>query len=632
MHVIGTAGHVDHGKSTLVEALTGMHPDRLKEEKAREMTIELGFAWFQLPNGSEVGIVDVPGHRDFIENMLSGVGGIDAALLVIAADEGVMPQTREHLAILDLLEIRTGLVVMTKIDLIDDPEWLDLVQIDIESVLEGTRFQDFPLIRVSSFTGEGIPELIAKLSEILESTEDRVDFGRARLPVDRVFTISGFGTIVTGTLVDGIIRLGDEVEIMPGQKKARIRGIQNHRAKTDHSAPGSRTAINLSGIEVNQINRGDVVTAAGKYKTTQRIDASVRLLEDISSSLKHNQRLKLFIGSTEVIARVRTLGCDEIGPGSQGWIQLETSEPIIALRTDRFILRRPSPGETIGGGEVVNAFPGKRHKRFDAGIINQLKAYAGGSPEEILLQASSELGIATFESIYKKGRIEANLAQDLLLGLVQEGLLINLEGANLLRADHSLFVNRSWYQGTLDKTIAIIQQYHHQFPLRAGIPREELKSRLKLQQKQFSLLIALWEKEQHIIANRSFYAHINHVVSFRPSEQVKIKQLLAKFDANPYSPPSIKESLQLVDNEVFNALNELETLIVVNSDVVFLKATCDQMVHEVLDHLASTGEITVAQFRDMYQTSRKYALAFLEYLDAQGITERVGDVRKVRGI
>jgi len=630
MRVIGTAGHVDHGKSTLVQALTGMHPDRLKAEKAREMTIELGFAWFRLPNGREVGIVDVPGHRDFIENMLSGVGGIDAALLVIAADEGVMPQTREHLAILDLLQIRTGLVVMTKIDLVDDPEWLDLVHLDIEAVLEGTRFENFPLVRVSSFTGEGIPELIDKLSEILENSESRVDYGRARLPVDRVFTISGFGTIVTGTLVDGVFRVGDEVEILPGQRKARIRGLQNHKAKTDHSEPGSRTAINLSGIEVDQLNRGDVVCAIGKYKPTQRIDAHIRLLTDIKNPLRHNQEVKLFIGSTEVIARVRVLGSDQIDPGGQGWIQLETSQPIVALRTDRFILRRPSPGETIGGGEVINPFPGKRHKRFDANIINQLEAYAGGNPDEILLQASSELGIATFDAIYKKGRIASSLANQFLKGFVEKGLLINLEDSNLEEADYALFASKNWYEGMLDKSISILRQYHQQYPLRPGIPREELKSRLKLPQKQFALLIALWEKEKRFTVDRSFYALIDFKVNFRTNERVKVNQLLAQFEANPYSPPSIKESLQVVDVEIFNALIDQEQLIAVNNDVVFLKSTYDQMVQEVLDRLKREGQITVAQFRDMYQTSRKYALSFLEQLDAQGLTERVGDARQLR--
>ncbi|HBA91246.1 MAG TPA: selenocysteine-specific translation elongation factor, partial [Anaerolineaceae bacterium] len=265
MHVIGTAGHVDHGKSTLIAALTGVHPDRLREEREREMTIDLGFGWLPLPNGETVGIVDVPGHRDFIENMLAGVGGIDAALFVVAADEGVMPQTREHLSILDLLQIERGIVVLTKIDLAPDIDWLDLVEADVRDALKGTVLAEAPLIRVSARTGAGLDDLKAALSAILEETPSRPDLGRPRLPVDRVFTMSGFGTVVTGTLVDGSLRVGDELEILPSGLRGRVRGLQTHRQKEDQAAPGSRTAVNVSGLNVDQIQRGEVLTHPRQY-------------------------------------------------------------------------------------------------------------------------------------------------------------------------------------------------------------------------------------------------------------------------------------------------------------------------------------------------------------------------------
>lgn len=630
MHVIGTSGHVDHGKSTLVEALTGMHPDRLKEEKAREMTIELGFAWFQLPNGEEVGIVDVPGHRDFIENMLSGVGGIDAALLVIAADEGVMPQTREHLAILDLLQIKTGLVVITKIDLIDDPEWLDLVEMDIINVLQGTTFQDFPLIRVSSHTGAGIEQLIQELEKILANTKNRVDYGRARLPVDRVFTISGFGTVVTGTQLDGIFRIGEEAEILPGQNRARIRGIQTHKSKTDHSVPGSRTAINLSGIEVDQIQRGAVVAAVGKYKPTQRLDAYIRLLKDSSVPLRHNQEVKLFIGASEVLARVRTLGVDEIQAGETGWVQLELSEPVVAVRTDRLILRRPSPGETIGGGQIVDPFPGKRHKRFDPKVIKKLEAYTAGNPEEIMLEASSELGVGTVEELIKKARVEQEIAERALSSLIAQGLIIINGQTESKFNKNSIFIARDWYQRLTDSALLLLQKYHRQYPLRTGMAREELKSKLKLSQRDFMQLLNSWTVENVFVITKSQVANIDHKVIFSEDQQKSVERLFSQFRATPYSPPGMKDCLEVIDTEVLNALLERGELVAVSNEIVFLSSTYDEMRERVNSFLVKENEITVAQFRDIFQTSRKYALGFLEHLDAEGLTTRIGDVRKLR--
>ncbi|MRR30650.1 selenocysteine-specific translation elongation factor, partial [bacterium] len=330
MRVIGTAGHVDHGKSTLVQALTGTHPDRLKEEQAREMTIELGFAFMNLPAGETVGIVDVPGHRDFIENMLAGVGGIDAVLFVVAADEGVMPQTREHLSILDILQIQGGVIALTKTDMIDDPDWLDLVELDVHEAVRGTVLADAPIVRVSARSGVGIPGLIAALETCLAERPPRPDLGRPRLPVDRVFTIPGFGTVVTGTLLDGAFQVGDEVEILPDGIKGRIRGLQSHKLKTATALPGSRTAVNISGVNVDEIRRGEVVAHPGKYKPVRRMDVRFKLLADVETPLKHNTTVKFFIGASEVLARVRTLGCEELLPGQEGWLQLELEAAVVA--------------------------------------------------------------------------------------------------------------------------------------------------------------------------------------------------------------------------------------------------------------------------------------------------------------
>lgn len=430
MRVIGTAGHVDHGKSTLIAALTGTHPDRLKEEQEREMTIELGFGWMVLPDGEEVGIVDVPGHRDFIENMLAGVGGIDAALLVIAADEGVMPQTREHLAILDLLQIQKGLVVLSKVDLVEDNEWLDLVENDIRAVLAGTLLSGARIIRVSARAGLGLDELKRALVDLLRDAPPRLDLGRPRLPIDRVFSMPGFGTVVTGTLMDGRLALGDEVEILPSGRKGRVRGLQTHKKKEETAAPGSRTAVNVSGIQVDELARGELLVTPGHYQPVRRFDARLRLLKDLSAGLKHGAEVKTFLGTAESIARLRILGAESLNPGEEGWVQIELRDPLVLVRGDRFILRRPSPGETLGGGQVVDANPQQRHKRFDQAVLNKLETLSKGSPAEVLFQASLALGPATVREITTKSRLDDNAARSALEQCIGEGLLVTLEGQN----------------------------------------------------------------------------------------------------------------------------------------------------------------------------------------------------------
>ena len=478
MRVIGTAGHVDHGKSTLIEALTGTHPDRLKEEQAREMTIELGFGWMTLPNGEEVGIVDVPGHRDFIENMLSGIGGIDAALLVIAADEGVMPQTREHLAILDLLQIPVGLIVLTKIDLAPDPTWLDLVEADIQATVAGTVMENAQIIRVSAKTKTGLESLVSSLQSLLQQKPTRLDLNRPRLPIDRVFSMSGFGTIVTGTLLDGQLALGDEVEVLPSGQKGRVRGLQTHKRKEERAIPGSRTAVNISGVDTDTIQRGEVVVHPGQYQATRRVDARVRLLKDVSSPLKHNSEVKVFVGASEAIASLRLLGTEELHPGEEAWIQLELRDPVVAVRGDRYILRRPSPSETLGGGVIVDHQPKGRHKRFDEMILRSLESLSQGTPADVLLESALALNIASLKEIVARSRLEEKDAESALQKLRNTNQLITL-GIDLpTPASETLIIARPHWNALQEKILQTIESYHRQYPLRRGIPREELKSKI----------------------------------------------------------------------------------------------------------------------------------------------------------
>ena len=632
MRVIGTAGHVDHGKSTLVEALTGTHPDRLKEEREREMTIDLGFAWLKLPSGEEVGIVDVPGHRDFIENMLAGIGGIDAALFVVAADEGVMPQTREHLAILDILQIQAGVVVLAKIDLVDDPDWLDLVEEDVRRTLGATVLAAAPIVRVSARTRQGISELIQALGECLSELPPRADLGRPRLAVDRVFSISGFGTVVTGTLTDGQFRIGDEVELLPRGFRGRVRGLQTHKRKEEIAVPGSRTAVNISGLNLEDVRRGDVVTHPGDYSPTRRIDVRFRLLPDVNRPLEHNTQVKFFIGAAEVLARVRLLGSEFLLPGEEGWLQLELREAVTAIRGDRYILRRPSPGETLGGGIIVDPHPRQRHKRFADGLIARLERLAQGTPPEILLQSFSILGAAPLREVVTRSSLEPQIAEDAVQELIKDGSMVVLSGGggSLRINSDGLVTSAAFWANLSRRTLQELGNYHRNYPLKQGMSREELKSRLRLPPRLFNEMLNKLVVEDKVGEKGPLVYLPGHKVRFSPEQDRATQALLERFAASPYSPPPIKEAQEEVGEDLYIALVDLGTLKPVSSEVAFRREDYDRMLAEVQRLLEQQGTITAAQVRDHFNTSRRYALAILEHMDAAGITVREGDVRRLK--
>ncbi len=632
MRVIGTAGHVDHGKSTLIESLTGMNPDRLKEERERQMTIDLGFAWMELPSGEQVGIVDVPGHRDFIENMLAGVGGIDAALFVVAADEGVMPQTREHLAILDILQISAGLVALTKIDLIVDPDWLDLVEEDVREVLAGTVLENAPILRVSAKNGQGTGELLEVLDQILAERPPRQDLGRPRLPVDRVFSIAGFGTVVTGTLSDGHLRVGEEVEILPGGVQGRIRGLQTHKQKEDLALPGSRTAVNISGVTLEEIKRGDVVAYRGDYQPTRRMDVKFHLLEDASLTLKHNTEVKLFVGAAEVLARVRTLGSEVIKPGETGWLQLEMKEPVVVTRGDHYILRRPSPGETMGGGTIVDPHPAGRHKRFTPSIIERLESLSAGAPTDILTQSLATLVAAPLREVFLHSNLEEEAAKKAVEDIVNQGDLVILEPEKgALEVDSDILVTTRGYWEQLSSTAVLtVEDYHAEYPLRKGMPKEELKSRLKISSRLFAGLIGLLISDKQLVENGPLVSIPNHEIEFSSRQEQAVQSLLKRFAASPYSPPSIKDTIADVGEDVYQAMVDLNLLIPVSPEVVFRQEDYESMVAEVKAMLQAQDTVSAAQVRDHFNTSRRYVLALLEHLDELGVTVREGDVRRLR--
>jgi len=648
MRVIGTAGHVDHGKSTLVRALSGIDPDRLQEEKKRGMTIDLGFAWIELPvvgaSGANetavagivsptetVGIIDVPGHIDFIKNMLAGVGGIDAAMLVIAADEGVMPQTREHLAILDLLAVPAGLVALTKVDLIDDPEWLELVQLDIAELLHHTQLANAPIVPVSATTGKGLIDLRRTLSQILGKLAPRRNRARPRLPIDRVFSLSGFGTVVTGTLSDGQFAVGDAVEILPGGRAARIRGLQSHKQSIAHGEPGSRLAINLSGVDIHEVHRGSVVAKPDTLHTTLLIDVQFRLLADAAKGITHNQRVDFFSGAAEIPATVRLLGTESLEPGQQGWLQLRLDRPAVVVSGDRYILRQPSPSATLGGGIVLSPHPRRRWRRFDPAVLARLQTLANGAPDEILLQTLARHPFLTPKALLAQSELDLTVAQAALAELQSSGAI-----TLLATSTEPVLLTLELWARVQQQLLALLDRFHEQSPLRRGMARGEARSRLQnvlarseLPVRLFNTIIAQLRQSGAIAGDDSLIWRSGFAVHFTLHQQQLIDHVLTLFTNAPYTPPSEADIGRLLGNEaeLVDVLIDQGVLVRISGGVLFQQRDFAEIVTRVRTTAQEQGTITLAQVRDLFNTSRKYAQAILEELDAQRITRREGDLR-----
>jgi selenocysteine-specific elongation factor len=624
--VIGTAGHVDHGKSTLVKALTGIDPDRLQEEREREMTIDLGFAWLQLPGGMSVSVVDVPGHERFIKNMLAGVGGIDAALLVIAADEGPMPQTSEHLAILDLLEIDRGIVVLTKCDLVDR-EWLDLVTEETRERLAGTLLGNATIVPVSSISGVGLEDLRTAIRDVLLSMPERAVSGRPRLPIDRAFTVAGFGTVVTGTLLDGSLEVGQDVVLLPSGARARVRGIQSHGRKADRGEPGARTAVNLSGIERDAIQRGDVLTTPGWLEPTSLLDVHLRLIRDAPQPLEQNDQVDLFIGSAESLGNVTLLNAERMLPGEEGWVQIRLVRPIAAAAGDRFIVRRPSPSVTIGGGRVIDPHP-KRHRRFRADVIAALETKASGSLEERLLQIL--LGDPpTVRDVGDQLGITLADARDLIQQSIDTGDIIVL-GPDISGplAPNRLITRQDRYRHTCGSLTALLAEFHRRQPLRRGMPKEEVKSRLQIGGRIFDGIIQTLARSDAVVDHGSLLSLPDHTIRLTEAEQNAATRFAEALALNPNSPPS-PEGFG-ISADLLAALADMGQIVRLPDNVVFGSEQLAKIQRETLAIIDARGNITLAQFRDHFGSSRKYAQAVLEYFDHQRVTRRVGDAR-VRG-
>ena len=627
MRVVGTAGHVDHGKSSLVNALTGINPDRLKEEQEREMTIDLGFAWLTLPEGESVGIIDVPGHRDFIDNMLAGVGGIDAALFVVAADEGVMPQTREHLAILDLLEIGRSVIAITKIDLVDDPTWLNLVHEEIESLLMSTALADSPMIDVSATTGVGITELSRVLEHTLQDLPVRSNLGKPRLSIDRVFTISGFGTVTTGTLLDGSLDVGEDVIALPSGSKGRIRGLQTHLNEIDHAEPGSRVAVNLSGVDVDDLERGDVLMYLGTYESSRLLDVNFRFISDADSIVKHNQEGKLFLGAAQRMARIRLLGREEMHPGEIGWLQLVLDRPVVAARGDHFILRRPSPSTTLGGGRIVDPHPLRLHRRWDEANLDRLAEMLLGSPGQILARSMQDIKMIPIGELGRSSGLDNEALNAAIQELQEEDLIIAFGDMEASNREKTIVMHVANWENMKAEIRSATMAYHAEFPLRIGIPKEELRSKLGMDAKDFNLMLDLAIKDEVISTSGALVSLNDYSIKLTPKQKKLVELLLERFTTSPQTPPSVKESIELVGDELLGYCLTTGSLVQISNEVLLDKVTYEEMKNWIILRLGTSGTITVAEARDGLHSTRKYILALMEHLDAEGITKRNGDYR-----
>lgn len=620
MFVIGTAGHVDHGKSTLVQALSGIDPDRWEEEKARGLTIDLGFAWTTLPSGREISIVDVPGHERFIKNMLAGVGGINLALLVIAADEGVMPQTREHLDILDLLDLQHGVVALTKSDLVDE-EWIELVAEDVREQLASTSLAESPIIPCSAASGAGLDQLRAELDRSVNALADVRNIGRPRLPIDRAFSISGFGAVVTGTLIDGPLKVGDSVVVEPGGLSGRIRGLQSHEARIETAEPGARTAANLSGIAASSLRRGMVLTSPGWLQAAQALDVRLRVVGRYPRALRHNTTLTLHIGADEVEARVRLLEGDVLEPGRSSWAQLRLAAPSAVVRGDHFVLR--SGGATIAGGRIVDTRP-RRHHRNDASTLDALQRLLEGSPDDALLTLLQRLEPVAWADLRGRLDLAEEAAEAALARQLESAAVIALDSDE--RSRSATLMSDAGYAAIQQRAVRIVADFVEQQPLSGGLPREDLRSRLGLNPRAFAVLEQRLVESETLSAAEGMLDLPGRKAKLSDADQTRIEALLTRLREQGVRPDATSD----IEPQLLNYLESRGEIVQLNAGVLLLRSVYDEMVDQTCSLLETVERATLAEIRDQIGTSRKIAQSFLEDTDRRRITRRVGDQRVLR--
>ncbi|NWF98136.1 MAG: selenocysteine-specific translation elongation factor [Nitrospirae bacterium] len=618
--ILGTAGHIDHGKSSLVKALTGIDPDRLKEEKERGITIDLGFADIVYPDGLTVGIVDVPGHERLIKNMLAGAGGIDLVMLVIAADEGIMPQSKEHLQICNLLKIKSGLIAVTKADLVEQ-DWLELVKEDVKEFVRGTFLEGAEIIPVSSKSMFNIELLKERIKDIALKVEPKPIKGLFRLPIDRVFTLKGFGTVVTGTAILGSISVDNDIEILPSNIKSKVRGLHSH-GKAIHSAyAGQRVAINLQGVDKDSIQRGDVVVIPGKLMPTGKIDAKIELLSD-APVLKTRSLVHFHLGTSETTARVILFGQSELKPGENCYGQFRLSSPVVAMSGDRYIIRRFSPLETIGGGEVLDPLSFRRSFRES---VEDLKIFEIGSLSDKIAAKIKRAGAFGIKTSIIEGWIKEEIPS------IKESIKYLKEKNTVLQFE-DILIHRTIFDSFKNNVIQQLSEFHKANPLKPGMSKEELRIKLNIEPRLFGNLISTLNEiviEKEFVRLNSFKVALSDKDE---STQLKIIQLLEKSEFQPPSKDEISQTLKIDPKKLQDILKLMsnEGKLIRISDTIYITSDVyEKIIKKMKDFFSKKPEMTVAEFRDILNTTRKYALPFLEYLDSHNVTLRVGDIRKL---
>lgn len=629
--VLGTAGHIDHGKTSLIKALTNIDTDRLKEEKERGITIDLGFAFLDLADDIQLGIIDVPGHERFVKNMLAGVGGIDLVMLVIAADEGVMPQTREHLAICQLLQVREGLVALTKTDMVE-PEWLDLVQEDTAEFLQGTFLAGKPIVPVSSKTGEGLQALRDTLLATCQRLTPRSTSGPVRLPIDRVFTMRGFGAVVTGTLFSGSLLLEDRVEVLPRNFTARVRGLQVHNQGVKEAIAGQRTAVNLQGIEKAELQRGDVLITPGRFPATYMLDVSLSLLADAPRPLKHRARVRFHIGTSEIMGRVVLLDRDELQPGEEAFAQLRLEEPAVAAPQDRYVLRSYSPVMTIAGGMILDTLPAK-HKRHRPEVLAQLTTLRDGSATAALTVHlfNAEYAGLKWSDVLLRSPLDETTLRDLVTSLQQAGIGITIE------ENPPWLLHQEQYARARTQIVQLVEAFHRTYPLRPAMVTEELRSKFPgMAEKVFATILQDLSASGILEVSRDKVKLAAHNVTLSPARQAIVDALEQTFLQAHYQPPSADEALaaqQLTradDRALLQVLVDQQKLVRLKGDLFYHQEVVSTIQEQLRTYLTDHGEITAGEFRDLLNISRKYAIPLLEHFDNLRLTMRVGDKRVLR--
>ena len=620
--ILGTAGHIDHGKTTLIKALTGRETDNLKEEKQRGISINLGFTYFDLPSKKRVGIVDVPGHEKFIKNMLAGACGIDIVLLVVAADEGVMPQTVEHLDILNYLGVKKGIIVLTKCDLVDE-DFISLVKDEVKEKTKGLFIENAPIVEVDSVSGRGLEELVKKIDEISEDIEEKKIDAPARMSIDRVFSLRGFGTIVTGTLIEGKISIDDEMTIYPSEKKVKVRNLQVHGCDVKTAYAGQRTAINLSNIKVSEIQRGDVIAETGSVEESMMIDVNISLVEHCKKSLKHWDRIRVFHGTKQILCRIVPLNEDEIPYGESGYAQLRLEEKIVAKKGDRFIIRSYSPMDTIGGGIIIDTAP-KKHKIYDESVIETLKIKEKGELKDII-EEYLKLNLSNYITLKDLISYTGDKEE-----YVKEGLDVLIKENKVIPVN-KYYLHISHYNKLKDKTMDILNKYHKQYRLRKGILKEELRSRVdsKLKVKDMDIILNKMAEDKQIKVRDNLVSNYEFEVVFN-QKQLSIKKEIENITRkNKLSCLVTKDEIcnknkfyeEVLEALIGDTIQKLDDTYYVDRDIY------ENMKNELINYLKQNNQITVSQFRDITNSNRKTSIAILEHFDRNRITKRIDDKR-----